>query len=232
MAETTNPIPAAIRGTPCPCVRRRRKEARPKELLAAALDVFSEKGFAAARMEDIADRAGVGKGTIYLYFRTKEALFEAVIREGLVAGVTAAEALTTEADGPACDLLRDLVLAWKRGIAAASLGRVLRLVIAESEHFPGLATEFYRRIIDAGHRVVTQVIDAGIARGEFRRVNAPNAAWLVLSPVCWSLLSEYGLRAGTPELWEAMCPVAQSIELLAEGLAKRPGISPADTPID
>jgi AcrR family transcriptional regulator len=220
MNEIPDPIPGPSKGTPNPGVRRRRKEARPRELLAAALDVFSEKGFAAARIEDIADRAGVGKGTIYLYFRTKESLFEAVIREGLDAAVTAAEALTTEAHGPACDLLRDLVLGWKRSIAATSLGRLLRLVIAESDHFPELAAEFYQRIIDAGHRLISQAIDVGIARGEFRRVNAANAAWLVLSPLCWSLLAEYGLRAGTSEPWEAMCPVPQSIELLVQGLAK------------
>ncbi len=96
---------ASVASTP----RRRRKDARPSELTAAALDLFVEKGFAATRLDDVAARAGVSKGTLYLYFDSKEALFKAVIEEGIVPALAAAEQQLAGFQGPSADLLQALL---------------------------------------------------------------------------------------------------------------------------
>src|SRR5690349_21431284 len=83
----------------------RRKEARPAEIVAAALDVFVERGFAAARLEEVARRAGVTKGTVYLYFRNKEALLKAVVRENIVPVIARGEAVAQAFTGSARELL-------------------------------------------------------------------------------------------------------------------------------
>src|SRR5512139_2202895 len=93
-------------------IRHRRKEARPGELVAAALQLFVEKGFAATRLEDVATRAGVSKGTLYLYFDSKEALFKAVIEEGIMPVVAEGEAIAAGHDGSAFDLLQRLLDNW------------------------------------------------------------------------------------------------------------------------
>src|SRR5512145_278407 len=89
--------------------RRRRKDARPAELTAAALDLFVEKGFAATRLDDVAARAGVSKGTLYLYFDSKEALFKAVVEDGIVPLFAAAEQQIADYQGGSADLLRHLL---------------------------------------------------------------------------------------------------------------------------
>src|SRR4051794_10701515 len=90
---------------------KRRKEARPAEILAAALDCFAERGFAATRVEDVAARAGVTKGTVYLYFQTKEDLFKALVRQQLLPNIERLEAVAA-ADTPAAVLLEQLVAVW------------------------------------------------------------------------------------------------------------------------
>src|SRR6266853_2784518 len=92
--------------------RERRKESRPSELLAAALELFVERGFAATRLDEVAARAGVSKGTLYLYFSSKEELFKAVIRSGIVPLIERGERLLEEHQGPAHELMRQIVFAW------------------------------------------------------------------------------------------------------------------------
>jgi AcrR family transcriptional regulator len=122
---------------------RRRKEARPKEILDAALAVFAQKGFSAARMEDISRRAGVTKGTIYLYFENKEALFKALVRESLAPTIQGVIEQAKSYDGPSRDLLV-LVLSTVGSFIRTSDRVVLpKIVIAEAGNFPELA-RFYR----------------------------------------------------------------------------------------
>ena len=90
----------------------RRKDARPQELLAAALEQFVERGYAATRLEDVAKRAGVSKGTLYLYFTNKEELFKAVVRENIVQAIGEAEQDAAVFEGHSGELLRTILMAW------------------------------------------------------------------------------------------------------------------------
>src|SRR5437016_12266876 len=111
---------------------RRRKNARPEEIISAALEVFADRGFAATKLEDVARRAGVTKGTIYLYFENKEALFKALIRQTIVPVIAQGEALAASFMGSARELFERLVREYWRLVGETSLSSIPRLMIAEA----------------------------------------------------------------------------------------------------
>jgi len=161
---------------------RRRKDARPQEILEAALACFAAKGFAAARMDDIAERAGVTKGTIYLYFANKEAVFKALVRESI--GVTVNDVLerVRASEAPASDILRMMMANIGAIMRTSDLVVLPKIILAEAGNFPELARFYREEIIDKGLGAVTGVIERGIARGEFRMVDAQFVARLFIAP--------------------------------------------------
>ena len=168
-------------GTPGPA-RRRRKEARPAEIIEAGLAEFAEKGFAAARLDDVAARAGVAKGTIYLYFPSKEALFEAVVLsrispvlDGLQDGIAAFPGSTE-------DLLRTLLTRIYREILGSDLHVVIQMIIAEGGRFPAIAETYHRQIISKGRLVLDRIVARGVARGEFRAGAGADLPMVILAP--------------------------------------------------
>jgi AcrR family transcriptional regulator len=163
--------------------RQRRKEARPAELAAAALELFVAKGFAATRLEDVAARAGVSKGTVYLYFGSKEALFKAAIEEAMIPLIEAAEALVECAKLSAADRLRLFVHGWWGMVGDSPIGGVPKLLIAESANFPDIVQWHYEAIISRAMRALGAIIEAGIASGEFRPVPVELATRVVFSPM-------------------------------------------------
>lgn len=148
--------------------RRRRKEARPQELTAAALALFTERGFAATRLEDVAARAGVSKGTLYLYFDSKEALFEAVIREGMIPAMNEGRTMLEEHQGSAAELLRCLLLGWWELLGESELGGVPKLMVSEAGNFPKVAVYYRENVIDPGRALLREALQRGVAQGEFR----------------------------------------------------------------
>src|SRR6187549_559455 len=126
---------------------QRRKEARPAEIVAAALDVFVERGFAATKLEEVARRAGVTKGTVYLYFESKEALFKAVVRETIVPIFARGEQMVAEHQGSSADLLTQLMRKWWERIGETSLSGIPKLMMAEAGNFPALARFYYDEVI-------------------------------------------------------------------------------------
>ena len=200
-------------------IRRRRKDARPGEITSAALEVFAEKGFAATRLEDIAARASVSKGTVYLYFESKEALFKAAVEAAMMPAVEAAEALAGDTSRPAADLLREFVFGWWEMVGSTALGAVPKLLVAESGNFPEIARWFHDTLISRGHRAMTRIIEQGIAAGDFRPVSASLAARIVFAPM-FSLLiwrrSFAGFMCDLPQPEEFL---NQAVDVLTHGLA-------------
>jgi len=125
-----------------PHKRERRKEARPGELLDAALDLFVEKGFAATRVEEVAAHAGVSKGTLFLYFPSKEELFKAVVRENIVRHQTEGAEEIARYQGSTPELLEYLMLEWWRRYGATKASGISKLVMSEASNFPDLALFF------------------------------------------------------------------------------------------
>lgn len=163
--------------------RRRRKEARPSELTAAALELFVEKGFAATRLEDVAARAGVSKGTLYLYFDSKEALFKAVILEGIIPALAEGEAILARHAGSAFDLLQSLLNNWWAMIGDTHLSGVAKLMISEARNFPEVAQFYYENVIKRGRALIGAALERGMASGEFRPMDINTCIDVVIAPV-------------------------------------------------
>jgi AcrR family transcriptional regulator len=162
---------------------RRRKDERPQEILDAALAVFAERGFAAARMDDIAARAGVTKGTIYLYFENKDAMFKALVRESIGAQLGQVLDNVRAFDGKASDLLRMVVTTVGEFLRTSDRVVLPKIIVAEAGNFPELARFYREEIIDKGLGAMAGVIARGIARGEFRKMDPQHAARLCIAPI-------------------------------------------------
>src|SRR5215510_7936554 len=162
---------------------RRRKDARPQEILEAALSVFAEKGFAAARMDEIALRAHVSKGTIYLYFESKEAVFRALIQATLVRRVADLAALVRDHKGPVAPLLRELLLRLGHFLSTSDLVMLPKMVIAEAGNFPDLARIYREEVVERGLVLFGGLLQAGMDRGEVRRVPVQHAVRLCMAPL-------------------------------------------------
>src|SRR5437899_4224976 len=147
---------------------RRRKDARPEEIISAALEVFADRGFAATKVEDVARKAGVTKGTIYLYFENKDALFKALIRETIVPVIAQGEALAQSFTGSARELFERLVREYWRLVGETSLVGIPKLMMAEAANFPELARFYYQEGVTRGHRLMAGVIERGIKAGALR----------------------------------------------------------------
>lgn len=160
----------------------RRKDARAPEILDAALACFAEKGFAGTRMDDIAARAGITKGTIYLYFQSKEALFKALARQSIGTQIAQVGEMIAASTAPTAELLR-LTLTGMGEFARTSDRVVLpRVLLAEAGNFPELAEFWRREIIDRGTGLFEAIIRRGIGRGEVKPVDPVHVARLCVAP--------------------------------------------------
>lgn len=175
--------------------RQRRKQARPAELMAAALELFVEKGFVGTRLDDVAARAGVSKGTLYLYFDSKEALFKAVIQEGIVPILEQGAGLVDGFTGSAAELLRKLIGEWWQRIGSTSLAGVPKLMISEAGNFPELAIYYHDTVIVRGRDLMRRILQRGILAGEFRAVDVETAIDVIFAPVLMQLIWRYSLGA-------------------------------------
>lgn len=167
---------------------RRRKAARPGEITAAALEVFAEKGFAAARLDDIARRAGVSKGALYLYFETKEDLFAAVVRETIAPRIELVTAMAAAYQGPFADLAR-MIAAQVANIAETSpIGGVVKMVIGESRNFPEIARLWHDALVAKAISVVSGLIAKAQEKGEIRPGDPRLYAVGIISPLLLTVI--------------------------------------------
>ena len=198
--------------------RTRRKDARPDEIRAAALALFAERGFAATRLDDVARRAGIAKGTIYLYFPTKEDLFRALVRQDLLPNLAALEQAAAAHPGPAPARLRDL-LATMAARMDAPTAAIPRPILAESGNFPPLARFYAEEVVARGLALLTRVIAAGVAAGEFRPVDPAAVAPLAVAPLVMALLWRGSIGRHVPATRGPDDILATHLDLLLRGLA-------------
>ena len=199
---------------------RRRKDARPEEIISAALEVFADSGFAATKLEDVARRAGVTKGTIYLYFENKEALFKALIRQTIVPVLAQGEELAKSFTGSARELFERLVREYWRLVGETSLVGIPKLMMAEANNFPELARFYYEEVVTRGHRLMASVIERGIKAGEFRPVNVMVAAKLAMSPLMHAVIARKAFSACMPEGFNVVKYLDTHIDLYLHGISK------------
>lgn len=173
---------------------RRRKEARPEEILDAALALFTEKGFAATRMNDVARLAGISKGTLYLYFESKEAIFHEVIQEMISPKIAQIELLVEQHQGSRIELLKSLVHIWWNEIAKTRLSAIPKLMIAECGNFPELGEFFVDSVVKRARAVFASVIRQGIEQNEIIRQDPETLARLVMAPMVQGAIWIHSLK--------------------------------------
>jgi TetR/AcrR family transcriptional regulator len=177
--------------------RARRKEARPGELLAAALDLFVEKGYAATRVEEVARHAGVSKGTLFLYFASKEELFKAVVRDNIAGRFPEWNAELEAFSGSTAELLRHSMLLWWERVGATKASGITKLMMSEASNFPELAAFYQREVIEPGHELIRRILQRGVDRGEFRQVDMKYGVYTVLAPMIFLMTWKHSLSAYT-----------------------------------
>jgi AcrR family transcriptional regulator len=203
----------------------RRKDARPQELLAAALDLFVERGFASTRLEDVARRAGVSKGTLYLYYENKDELFKAVVRNSIVAAIGEAEVSIAESDGNSGDLLRTIIHNWWERLGATKASGIIKLMMAEGGNFPELAQFYQEEVVNRGTRMITSMLERGVARAEFRPVDVNMLAHVIIAPLL--TLINWKHAAGRDQL-DPMAFIDTFLDMSLQGL--QPRALPAQPP--
>jgi AcrR family transcriptional regulator len=163
--------------------RERRKEARPGELLDAALDLFVEKGFSATRVEEVAARAGVSKGTLFLYFQSKEDLFKAVVRENIANKFPTWQEEFTTFEGTSAELLRYALSSWWERIGNTRASGITKLVMSEAQNFPEIAEFYQEEVIKPGNAMIRRILERGVESGEFRNIDLEQAVHIIVAPM-------------------------------------------------
>ncbi|MDD5057830.1 MAG: TetR/AcrR family transcriptional regulator [Sideroxydans sp.] len=208
MKNTISEVPA----------RQRRKEARPAELLAAALDLFVERGFAATKLDDVAAHAGVSKGTLYLYFASKEELFKAVIQQGILPVLDQGDEMLSQFDGDAGALLETLLKRFWELVGSTHLAGIPKLMISEAGNFPEVAQYYYENVILRGRGLIRAVLERGIASGQFRAVDVDSAIDVILAPQMMLLILRYSLTPCNCGKQDPETYLRTHIDLLLNGL--------------
>jgi TetR/AcrR family transcriptional regulator len=225
-----------------PPVRHRRKEARPQELLDAALDLFVEKGFAATRSEEVATRAGVSKGTLYLYYPSKEELLKAVIRHSISSEIAEGRDIVRSFEGSSADLLAHLMREWWRRIGETKASGICKIIVSEVRNFPDIARFYLEEVVEPGERMLAGVVERGIARGEFRPVPVRETVNAMMAPMLFLMLHKHSIGAcqSAENRIDPQRQIEVQLDLLLHGLrpqptdsgrAARPPASPPASPI-
>lgn len=167
----------------------RRKEHRPSELLDAAAEVFVARGYAAARLDDVAARAGVSKGTLYLYYSGKEELFKAVVRLKFKPLMEEFRARVEHATGGSVELLTEVISDWWCCFSQPHVAGLIKLIVSEAGNFPEIARFFHDEVASVGHETIRRLLHRGVERNEFRSlVDLDTATHLVMAPMVMQLI--------------------------------------------
>ena len=200
-----------------PVERRIEKTHRREQILAAAFDEFAINGYAATRLDDVARRARIAKGTVFLHFKNKRLLFRSVVRHMIHPVLGDVEAFVAGFPGSAEDLLRELLSRPYSEVVKNEKARgIIRLLIAEARNFPQLSDIYHREIIRPGMTAIRLVLEKGIAAGEFRRTATVEFPQILVAPmvlaVVWTLVN------GERHLLDLDSFMAAHVEFALDGL--------------
>ena len=207
-----------------PSKRERRKEARPRELLEAALDLFVEKGFAGTRAEEVAARAGVSKGTLFLYFPSKEELFKAVVRENISGRLAEWNREFEAFQGSSAEMVRRCMELWWERLGAGRASGITKLVISEARNFPDIAAFYQREVIGPGHDLIRRMLQRGVDRGEFIVADIEYAIYSLIAPMIFLIMMKHSLGACAPQGYplDPERYLASQIDVLLHGFVRPP----------
>lgn len=196
----------------------RRKDDRPAEIIEAALALFTQKGYAATRLDEVAARAGISKGTLYLYFESKEALFKAVVQAMVVPEIERAEHYIRDYRGSAGELVRKLVYQWWETLDDRGLRGMPKLIMAESGNFPELARFYVDHVTNRVRELLASVVRLGVEQGEFRECDPPLTARLLMAPIVFLAIWSQSLLPYEEPEFDVGAYLDQHVDILLHGL--------------
>jgi AcrR family transcriptional regulator len=199
---------------------RRRKTDRPGEIIAAALEEFADKGFAGAKLDDIARRAGVSKGSLYLYFETKEDIFRAVARAASARNLEAIRTTSKSIDGPLSQLAPAMLTGAVQAIATSRLPAVVKMVIGESRNFPDLAKIWHDEIVSPAIDFLTETIARAQQRGEVGSGNPRLYAFSLAGPIVMAVLFREVFGVVSADLPDLEALAGQHARALLDGMLR------------
>jgi len=192
VAKTPKMVSAKVEPSKPASNRAERAAERREAIIAAAMDEFIAQGFAATRLDDVAKRAGVAKGTIYLHFKDKEALFEELIRTAIVPLVNRLAAGPPPVGASVRDMVEGFARTFIHEVTTTQRGDIVRLIVAEGPRFPAVADFYYREVVSKGLAGMRAAIELGIARGEIKHKNLAQFPQILIAPamiaVIWQSL--------------------------------------------
>jgi AcrR family transcriptional regulator len=200
-------------------IRQRRPEARPAEILAAAITLFAEKGFSATRMEDVASRAGLSKAAIYLYYKDKMALLQALVQEMAGANLTVAAGIAEQYQGPVGPLLRQILLFMAGQLRSTSFPELIKVIISESRAHPEIGRLYFEKVISQGLPIFEGVIRRGIAAGEFREIDPALAVKAMVAPMLLAAIWKTVFEPLGAEMLDIEAYAAQHVDSFIRGIS-------------
>ena len=198
--------------------KSRRPEARPTEILAAALELFAEKGFSAARMDDVAARAGLSKAGVYLYFKDKTALLKALVEEMAGANVAVARGIVEAHQGPVSPLIATILGFLAGQVRHTRFPEIIKIVISESRAHPEVGRLYLDSVIGQGLPLFEGLIRRGIASGEFRQVDAGFAARAMIGPMLLAIIWKTVFEPIGAEALDIEAYAAQHADIFLKGI--------------
>lgn len=199
---------------------QRRKEERPAEIIDAALEVFVEHGYAASRIDDIARKAGISKGSLYRYFDSKADLFKEMVIQVVVPELEKAESTVNEYQGEMAPLITSMVQQWWQTVGETRICGIPKLVISEAANFPDLAEFYVNKVIKRGRKLVMGVIKRGVESGEFREIDPEYAARIMISPIMFAAIWKESLSSYDDD-YDIERYLAMKTEIFLRGISRK-----------
>ncbi|NHQ86409.1 TetR/AcrR family transcriptional regulator [Iodobacter sp. HSC-16F04] len=201
--------------------RQRRKEARPGEIIEAALILFHQKGYSATKLDDVARAAGVTKGTVYLYFSNKEALFKAAISETIHPNLDRIEELAINSTESATQRLRTAIASWATALNDCK-GSISKLMISEAGNFPDLTDFYIETVVKRSRLLLIKLIQAGIDSGEFRQTDPDMLARVLFSPILLTSIWRHTYARQDPITYDLNQLAQFHLDIVLHGIAIAP----------
>jgi AcrR family transcriptional regulator len=217
--EAARPPKLQNRAAGKPARWHRHPETRRQDILDAALMVFTEKGISAARINEIARRASITSGTIYLYFASKDEIFKSLVEESIEPQISALGQMAHEFEGPSDELLRLVVRTIGGFLRLSDRAVLFKLIIAETGNFPELARFYRHYVTDRMLAVFEGIISRGIARGEFRRIDLTDGARMVFSSIMFTAIWRTSLGALDSKSYDYERFIETKLDIILRGLA-------------
>ena len=202
----------------------RRKQARPGELLDAALDLFVEKGFAATRAEEVAARAGVSKGTLFLYFQSKEELFKAVIRENLSDHFREWSEEFESFEDSSAEMVAYCMNIWWERVGNTKASGITKLMMSEATNFPELAAFYQQEVILPGQALIRRILQRGMDRKEFKPMDLDYAVYSLIAPMIYLIMAKHAAGICMPRnlVLDPKKYIDSQVSMLLHGMCVQP----------